>query len=128
MQDQHDTDNGRQPKNVRAASPLSRHFDAKNEMETLSLDNQRLLGEVVELTKILQRPQGARRIHVDQNTVPQEEQRHLRTPLEISEGGENSKTKEHDPYRPTNDGHDREAQGRNDEGDNPIPCQPKKGA
>ena len=73
-------------------------------------------------------PQGARRIHASQNTVPHEEQRHLGTPLDIREGGENSWTREHDPYRPTSDGHNGEAQGRNDEGDNLVPCQPEKGA
>ena len=71
MQDQHDVDDGKQLENVRVASPLSRHFDANNEMETLRLDNQSLLGEVAELTKILQRPQGARLIHTSKNTVPQ---------------------------------------------------------
>ena len=40
----------------------------------------------------------------------------------------NSKTRGHDPYRSTGDGHNEEAQSRNDEGDNPVLCQPKKGA
>ena len=65
---------------------------------------------------------GARRIHAGQNTIPHEEQRHLETPLDICKGGENSHTREHDPSRPTSDGHDGEAQGMNDEGDNPVPC------
>ena len=76
----------------------------------------------------MQCPQGAQQAHEGSNTIPHEEQQHFGAPQDIDGGGENSRTRGHDPYIPTEDGHDGEVQGRNDEGNDPVPCQPEKGA
>ena len=122
-QDQHDDIDCRQPRDA----PGTFHA-VSNEMEALRLVNQRLLKELEELTRQGQRPKETQQAHEGCNTLPHEEQRHLINPLDVGEGEENSQNREHDPYRPAGDGNDGEAQGRNDEGYNPIPCQPEKGA
>ena len=119
---QDDVDN-RQPRDNLGALHATR-----NEMEALRLVNQRLLRELEELTRQVQRPQEAQQAREGYNTNPQEEQQHIDAPRDIDGGEENNRTREHDPYKPTSDGYDGEAQDTNDEGDNLVPCQPEKGA
>ena len=96
---------------------------ASNEMEAFRLVNQRLLRELAELTRQMQRPQEAQQAHEGRNTIPQEEQQHLGAPRDVDRGGENSQTRGHDPYTPLGDGHNEGMPGRNDGGDEPTPYQ-----
>ena len=57
------------------------------------------------------------------NTIPQEEHQHLGAPRDVDGGGENSRTKGHDPYIPHEDGRNEGMPGRNDGGDEPTPYQ-----
>ena len=106
-QDQQDDVDSRQPGDV-----LEALHDASNEMDALHLVNQYLLRELAELTRQVQRPQGAQQAHEGRNTIPHEEQQHFSAPRDVDGGGENSRTRGHDPYIPTGDGHDGEVQGR----------------
>ena len=112
-QDQQDDVDNRQPGEAFGA--------LRDEMEALCLVNQRLLRELVELTRQVQRPQEAQQTHKGHNTIPQEEQQHLGAPRDIDGGGENSRTRGHDPYIPPGDGRNEGMSGRNDGGDEPTP-------
>ena len=114
-QDQQDDVDIRQPEDA-----LEALHAASNEMEALRLVNQRLLRELVELTKQVQRPQGAQQAHKGRNTIPQEEQQHLGAPRDVDRGGENSRIRGHDPYIPPGDGHNEGMPGRNNIGDEPT--------
>ena len=96
-------------------------------MEALRLINQHLLRELAELTRQGQRPQKAQQAREGCNTIPQEEQQHLGAPRDVDGGGENSRTRKHDPYIPPRDGHNEGMPGRNDIGDEPTPYQQGKG-
>ena len=48
-------------------------------------------------------------------------------PRDVNGGGENSRTRGHDPYIPPGDGRNEEMPGRNDRGDEPTPYQQGKG-
>ena len=100
---------------------------ARNEMEALRLVNQRLLRELAELTRQVQRPQEAQQTCESRNTIPQEEQQHLGAPRDFDEGGENSRTRGHDPYIPPGDGGNEGMPGRNEGGNEPTPYQQGKG-
>ena len=92
-------------------------------MEALSLVNQRLLRELAELTRQVQRPQEAQQAHEGRNTIPQEEQQHLGAPRDVDRGGENSRIGGHDPHISPGDGRNEGMLGRNDGGDDPTPYQ-----
>ena len=92
-------------------------------MEALRLVNQHLLRELAELTRQVLRPQEAQLAREGCNTIPQEEQQHLVAPRDIDEGGENSRTRGHDPYIPLGEGCNEGMPGRNDGGDEPTPYQ-----
>ena len=92
-------------------------------MEALRLVNQRLLKELEELTRQGQCPQEAQQACEGRNTIPQEEQQHLGAPRDVDGGGENSRTKGHDPYITPGDGCNEGMPGRNDGGDEPTPYQ-----
>ena len=98
-QDQQDDVDSRQP-----GDALEALHAASNEVEALRLINQRLLRELVELTRQVQRPQESQQAREGCNVVPQEEQQHLGAPRDVDGGGENSRTREHDPYIPPGDG------------------------
>ena len=100
---------------------------AGNEMGALRLVNQRLLRELAELTRQVQRLQEAQQAHEDRNTIPQEEQQHLSAPRDVDGGGKNSWTRGHDPYIPPGDDHNEGMLGQNDGGDEPTPYQQGKG-
>ena len=57
-----------------------------DEMEALRLTNQRLLRDLEEHTRQMQRPQ--------------KEQQHHDAPRDVDREGETSQAKEHDPYKP----------------------------
>ena len=75
-------------------------------METLRLTNQRLLWDLEELTRQIQRPQ--------------EEQQHHEAPREVDGGGETSRAKEHDPYKPPEEDHNEGVPRGNSRGNEPI--------
>ena len=118
MQDQQDDVDSRQP-----GDALEALHTASNEMEALRLVNQCMLKELAELTRQVQRPQEAQQAREGRNTIPYEERQHLGAPRDVDEGGENSRTRGHDPYIPPGDGRNEEMHGRNDGGDEPTPYQ-----
>ena len=83
--------------------PLQANTD---EMEALHLTNQRLLRDLEELTRHIQRPQ--------------EEQIHHDVPRNVDGEGETSQAKEHDPYKPHGEDHNEEMLDRNNIGNGPI--------
>ena len=92
-------------------------------MEALHLVNQRLVKELTELTRQMQRPQDEQQAHEGHNTIPQEEQQHLDAPKDADEGGENSRTRRHDPYVPPGDGRNEGMLDRDDGGEESTPHQ-----
>ena len=67
-----------------------------DEVEALRLTNQRLIEELEQLTRQMQRPQEARQAQEDHNTTPQEEQPHLGPPRETK--AESSRARGHGPH------------------------------
>ena len=96
-------------------------------MEALRLTNQRLLRELEQLARQIQRPQEARQAREGQNTITQEEQQHLDPPREVYGEGETSQAREHDPYKPPGENRNEERHGRNNRGDGPILYQQETG-
>ena len=92
-------------------------------MEAFRLVNQHLLRELAELTKQVQRPQGEQQAYEGRNTIPLEEQQHLGAPRYTDGGGENSRTKGHDPYIPPRDGRNEGTLDRDDGGEELTPHQ-----
>ena len=66
------------------------------EVEALPLTNQRLIKELAQLTRQMQRPQEARQAHEGHNTTPQEEQPHLGPPREAE--AKSSRARGHGPH------------------------------
>ena len=95
------------------------HADT-NEMEALRLTNQRLVRELEQLVRKIQRPQEVQQAREDRNTITQEEQQHLDPPREADGEGETSQAREHDPYKPHGEDRNEERHGRNNRGDGPI--------
>ena len=77
----------------------------------------------MELTRQVQRPQGEQQTHEGRNTIPQEEQQHLGAPRDVDGGGENSQTREHDPYIPLGYGCNEGTLDRDDGGEELTPHQ-----
>ena len=80
------------------------------------------------------KPNGGTTAGEGRSTIPLEEQQHLGAPRDVDRGGENSRTKGHDPYippppppPPPGDGRNEGMPGRSDIGDDPIPYQQGKG-
>ena len=121
-QDKQDDVDSRQPEDT-----LGALHTTSNEMETLSLVNQRLLRELAELTRQVQCPQEAQQARGGHNTIPREEQQHLGGPQDVDGGGENSRTRGHDPYLPLGEGRNEGMPHRNDRGDEPTPYQQGNG-
>ena len=94
-----------------------------DEMEALRLTNQRLLRELEQLTKQIQRPQEARQAREGQNPITPEEQQRLDLPREADGEGETSQAKERDPYKPPGENHNEERHGKDNISDGPIPYQ-----
>ena len=65
-----------------------------DEVEAICLTNQRLIGELEQLTRQMQHPLEARHTQEGHNTTPQEEQPHLGPPREAE--AESSRAREHE--------------------------------
>ena len=91
-----------------------------DEMEALHLTNQRLLRELEQLTRQMQRPQEARLTREGQNPTIQEGQQHLDPPQEADGEGETSQARKHDPYKPPGENHNKERHGRDNKSEGPI--------
>ena len=70
------------------------------EMEALRLTNQRLIRELEQLTRQMQRSQEVRHAQEGHNTTPREEQSHLDPPREVEIEAESSRARGHEPYLP----------------------------
>ena len=91
-----------------------------DEMEALRLTNQRLIRELEQLTRKVQRPQEARQARGGQNPITLEEQQHLDPPREADREGETSHAREHNPHKPPGEDRNEERHGRNNKGDGPT--------
>ena len=116
MQDQQGDVDSRPP----AGTPEDIHAN-KDEMEALRLTNQRLLRELEQLTRQMQRPQETRQAREGPNPLTQEEQQHLDPPRGADGEGETSKTRERDPYKPPGENRNEERHGRDNKSNEPIP-------
>ena len=67
-----------------------------DEVEALRLTNQRLIEELKQLTRQMQRPRESRQAQEGHNTTPQEEQSHLGPPREAE--AESSRARGHGPH------------------------------
>ena len=74
----------------------------------------------------MQRPQDEQQAHEGRNTIPQEEQQHLGAPRDADRGGENSRTRGHDPYVPPGDGLNEGTLDRDNRGEELTPHQRRK--
>ena len=77
-----------------------------DETEALRLTNQRLLRDLEELTRQMQRSQ--------------EEQQHHDAPRDVDGEGETSQPEEHDPYKPLGEDHNEGILGKDNRGNGPI--------
>ena len=93
MQDQQGNVDSRPP-----AGALETIHDNTNEMEALRLTNQRLVRELEQLTRHMQRPREVRQAQECHNTTPQEEQPHLGPSREAEIEAEFSRAREHEPH------------------------------
>ena len=96
-------------------------------MEALRPVNQRLLRELAELNRQVQRPQDEQQAHGGRDTIPQEEQQHLGAPQEDERRGENSQTRGHDPNVPLEDDRNEVTLGKDDGGEEPTSLERKIG-
>ena len=69
-----------------------------DEVEALRLTNQRLIEELEQLTRLMQRSREVRQAQEGHNTTPQKEQPHLGPPREAE--AESSQAKGHGPHLP----------------------------
>ena len=67
-----------------------------NELEALRLTNQRLIEELEQLTRQMQRPRESQQAQEGHNTTPQEEQPHLGPPREAE--AKSSRARGHGPH------------------------------
>ena len=96
-----------------------------DEVEVLCLTNQRLIEELEQLTRQMQRPQEARQVHEGHNTTPLEQQPHLGPPQEAE--AESSQARGHGSHlAPREERNETILRGdiRNDE---PTPSQQRMG-
>ena len=93
IQDQQGNVDSRPP-----AGALETIHDNTNEMEALRLTNQRLIRELEQLTRQMQRLQEVRQAQEGHNTTPREEQPHLSPPREAEIEAESNRAKGHEPY------------------------------
>ena len=70
----------------------------KEEVEALRLTNQRLIGELEQLTRQMQRSREARQTQEGHNITPHEGQHNLGTPRGAETEAESSRAKGHDPH------------------------------
>ena len=118
MQDQHGSSDSRPP-----AGALETIHDNTNEMEALRLTNQRLIRELEQLTKQMQRPQEVRKAQEIHNTTPQGEQPHLGPPREVEIEAESSRSRRHEPHLAPIEKRNEAIVGGNIGNDKPTPPQ-----
>ena len=89
-----------QPGNVVSRTPGALETMQANteEVETLSLTNQRLIRELEQLTRQMQRPREAQRTQESHNITPHEGQPHLGIPLDAEAEAESSRARGHGPH------------------------------
>ena len=92
-------------------------------MEALRLTNQRLIRELEQLTRQMQRLQEVRQAQEGHNTTPQEEQPHLGPPPEAEIEAKSSRSKGHEPYLPPREERNEAILGGNIGNDEPTPHQ-----
>ena len=68
-----------------------------NEVEALRLINQRLIGELEQLTRQIQRPRDTRQTQEGHNFPPYEGQHNLNIPRDVEIEAESSRARGHDP-------------------------------
>ena len=89
-----------------------------DEVEALRLTNQRLIGELEQLTRQMQHPREARQTQEGHNITPHEGQPHLGTPRGAETEAESSRAKGHRPHlNPGDEGNEATLEGhvRNNE-------------
>ena len=69
-----------------------------DEVEALRLTNQRLIGELENLTRHMQRPWEMRQTQEGHNTTPQGGQPHLGPPRDVETEVESSQARGHEPH------------------------------
>ena len=118
MQDQQGNADSRPP----AGGPETLH-DNTNEMEALRLTNQRLIRELEQLTRQMQRPQEIRQAQEGQNTTSQGEQPHLGPLREAEIEAESSRARGHEPHLTPREERNEAILGENIENNEPTPHQ-----
>ena len=92
-----------------------------DEVEALRLTNQRLIEELEQLTRQMQRPGESRQAQEGHNTTPQEEQPHLGPPQEAKE--ESSLARGHRPHLAPREERNKAIPGGDLGNDEPTPSQ-----
>ena len=92
-----------------------------DDVEVLRLTNQRLIGELKQLTKKMQRPREAQQTQESHNTTPREEQPHLGPPREAE--AKSSRAKGHGPHLAPREERNETILGVNIGNDDPTPPQ-----
>ena len=92
-----------------------------DEVETLRLTNQRLIGELEQLTRQMQHSREARQTHEGHNTTPQDEQPHLGPPRKAE--AESSRARRHRPHLAPREERNEAILGGNIGDDEPTPPQ-----
>ena len=118
IQDQQGNVDSRPP-----AGALETIHDNTNEIEALRLTNQRLIRELEQLTRHMQRPQEVQQAQEGHNTTPREEQPHLGPPREAKVKAKSSRARGHDPYLTPREEHNEAILGGNIGNDEPTPHQ-----
>ena len=118
MQDQQGNVDSRPPTGM-----LETIHDNINEMEALHLTNQRLIRELEQLTRQMQRPRKVQQAQEGHNTTPQEEQPHLGPPREAEIEAESSRARGHEPHLTPIEEHNEAILGGNIENNEPTPRQ-----
>ena len=106
-----------------SAGALETIHDNTNEMEALRLTNQRLVRELEQLTRQMQRPQEVRQAQEGHNTTPLEEQPHLGPPREAEIEAESSRARGHEPHLPPREERNEAIPGGNIGSDETTPHQ-----
>ena len=118
MQDQQGNSDSRPP-----AGALETIHDNTNKMDALRLTNQRLIRELEQLTRQIQRLQEVRQAQQGHNTTPQEEQQHPGPSREAEIEAESSRARGHGPHPTPREECNEAILGGNIEDDEPTPPQ-----
>ena len=96
-----------------------------DEVEALLLTNQRLIEDLEQLTRQMQRPRESRQAQEGHNTTPQEEQPHLGPPREAE--AESSRARGHGPHLAPREERNEAIPGGDLRNDEPTPFQQRMG-